>query len=372
MEEIKKYNWETMVNNKDLTSTVFKQVIKNEETGFGDSCNIIPPKNQHHWDNAFNHLKPHHNHCNHLVDKIHVITMVSNPVRYDTRYNLYRRFVQHMHESGVVHLWTVEIQQGNRAFQVTHKNNPYHIQLRTEDELWIKENAINLAINRLTPLHRDWQYAAWIDCDIEFQRPDWLIETLEELQVAHWVQMFQTAVDLGPDMEVIHTHKGFIYSYLMGKPFINNYYTSYHPGFCWAATRESLTGVGLLIDKAILGSADRHMAMNLIGMGNISYNQDVHPDYKDMVDAWEKRADQYIKRDIGYVKGNISHFWHGKKRDRQYNDRWKILVEHQYSPYRHVYPDWQGVYQLDLDALNLRDAIKKYFRSRNENSIDLV
>jgi len=325
-----------------------------------------------HWSRSHEHEKYNHCHVDHLIDKIHVITTISNPVRYDARYNLYRRFVEHMRESGVIHLWTVEIQSGSRSFQVTDKNNPYHIQLRTEDELWIKENAVNLAINRLTPLHPDWRYASWIDSDISFTRPDWLTETLEELQVSHWVQMFSQAIDLGPNNEALHTHNGFIYSYLNGKPFINDYYTSYHPGYCWAATRESLSGVGLLIDKAILGSADRHMAMAIIGKGDMSYNSGVHPDYKDMVDAWEKRADQYIKRDISYVKGTILHYWHGKKKDRGYSDRWQILVKHQYSPYRHVYPDWQGVLQLDLDALNLRDDIKKYFRSRNEDSIDLV
>lgn len=319
---------------------------------------------------GWSHIKPHHSHVEHLLDKIHVVTVVTNPVRFNSRYNLYRKFVKYMKESGVVHLWTVEIQNGERAFQVTKKNNSYNIQLRTEDELWVKENAINLAINRLTPKFKDWKYVAWIDADVEFTRKDWLYETLEELQNSHWVQLFQNAVDLGPNNEILNTHNGFVYSYLNGKEY-NPSYMSWHPGYAWAATRESLTGVGLLIDKAILGSADRHMCMSLIGKGEQSYNKDVHPDYKDMVNSWQIRADQYIKRDISYVKTGLMHFWHGKKKDRQYNDRWKVLVKNQYSPYRHVYQDWQGVMQLDLDAIQLKEDIKKYFRSRLEDSIDI-
>ena len=310
-------------------------------------------------------------HCTHLHDKFHVITVISNPVRYHSRYKLFKKFEKHMRDSGVVHLHVVEIQQGNREFQITDKNNPYHIQLRTDDEIWIKECALNLAINRLTPMWKDWKYVAWIDADIEFTRKDWLEETLEELQVSSWVQMFQTAIDLGPDEQALDTHKGFMYSYLNSLPEKNNY-SSWHPGYAWAATREALNGVGLLIDGAILGAGDRHMAMSLIGKGAASVHGKLHPDYKDMVMAWQDRADMHVRRRVGYVKGNIIHYWHGRKRDRGYHDRWQILIKNQYSPYRHVYRDWQGLWQFDLDAIELRNDIKRYFRSRNEDSIDLI
>ncbi len=310
-------------------------------------------------------------HCAHLHKDFHVVTMISNPVRYSSRYELFKKFKHHMEKSGVIHLHVVEVQNGERAFQVTEKDNPYHIQLRTIDELWIKENAINLAINRLTPRFPDWKYVAWIDADIKFTRPDWVEETIEELQVSSWVQMFQTAIDLGPEGEALQTYNGFMYSYWSGKPQQNNYAT-WHPGYAWAATREALTKVGLLIDGAILGAGDRHMAMSLIGRGKESFDKRIHPDYQDMVLSWELRAEKYIKRRVGYVKGNILHYWHGKKKDRRYHDRWQILINNNYSPYRHIYRDWQGLYQFDTDAIKLRDDIKKYFRSRNEDSIDLI
>lgn len=276
-----------------------------------------------------------------------------------------------MKESGVKHLHVVEIQQGNREFQITEKDNPYHLQLRTNDEIWIKENALNLLIHRLGPNWPNWKYVAWIDADIEFTRKDWLEETIEELQVSSWVQMFQTAIDLGPDGQALETHKSFMYSYWNGLEQKSNY-ASWHPGYAWAATREAINGVGLLIDGAILGAADRHMAMALIGKGKESVQHKMHSDYYDMVMSWEARANQHIRRRVGYVNGNILHFWHGKKRDRRYHDRWQILIKHQFSPYRSVYRDWQGLLQFDVDAVELRNDIKKYFRARNEDSIDLI
>jgi len=39
-------------------------------------------------------------------------------------------------------LYTVEISYGDRPFEVTTPDNPRDLQLRTEHELWHKENAL--------------------------------------------------------------------------------------------------------------------------------------------------------------------------------------------------------------------------------------
>lgn len=269
-----------------------------------------------------------------------------------------------------IHFHTVELQTGRRDFAVTDHNNPYHLQLRTDDELWHKENLINLGVQHLSRYWPDWQYVAWIDADITFQRKDWVNETIQELQVHHWVQMFQQAIDLGPLGEAMHIHQGFMWSWWAGHIYRHGY-SNWHPGFAWAATREAFTGVGGLVDRAILGSADRHMAMALIGQGQNSYNSGVQENYKKMVLQWQDRSDRYVKRDIGYVHGTILHHWHGQKRNRRYSERWKILVDEKYDPQIDVYPDCQGVLRLEDDRIELRDAIKRYFRGRNEDSIDL-
>ena len=56
-------------------------------------------------------------------------------------------------------------------------------------------------------------------------------------------------------------------------------------------------------------------------------------------------------------------------------DRWKILTENQFNPNTDIKRDWQGLFQLedhgDMRSIKLRDDIRKYFRARNEDSIDL-
>ena len=73
---------------------------------------------------------------------LHVLTMISNPVRYTSRYRLWEEFNARMIRDGVT-LWTAELQLGARPFVITKKGNPRHIQARGRDELWAKENTLN-------------------------------------------------------------------------------------------------------------------------------------------------------------------------------------------------------------------------------------
>jgi hypothetical protein len=279
-------------------------------------------------------------------------------------------------------LFVVEGAFGDREFEVTDSFNSRHIQIRTDSELWLKENLINIAISRLPT---DWKYVAWIDGDIDFVRPDWMTETVHELQHHPVVQMFEDAVDLGPNHEIMTTTKSFAYCYKNGMPHANmvsknekgdeGYYGGYgkgmywHPGYCWAATREAINTMGGLFDYGILGAGDHHMACALVGEAKRSIPAGIHPHYARLVYAWQERALR-LHKNIGYVKGTIYHFWHGKKRDRKYKDRWAIMLENNVDPSVDVHKDWQGVWTLYPGHEALRDQLRDYFQSRNEDSID--
>lgn len=298
--------------------------------------------------------------------RLHVITVVSNPIRYKSRYRLYHDFAKRVKDAGAI-LHTVELAFGERDFLLTQPNDPLDVQVRTWHELWHKENLINIGLDNLPP---DWKYVAWIDADIQFTRPDWAVETVHLLQHNMFVQMFSHSQDLGPHLEPLGQHNGFVYSWLKGKAFKKGY-ENWHPGYAWAARREAIEAVGGLIDLAILGSGDRHMATAMIGQVHTSFNNKVHRNYKDMCFQWQARCDKWIMQDVGYLSGLLLHHWHGKKKDRHYVDRWKILVESNYNPFLDVRKDCDGVLVLTDRNLKLRDGIRKYFRSRNEDSIDL-
>lgn len=301
-------------------------------------------------------------------DRFHVITMISNPVRWKSRYELYQKFAAHMVNLNV-NFWTCELQLGDRPFCITDAENPRHLQLRTIDEIWHKENCLRLLIQRLPS---DWQTVAWLDADIEFVRKDWVLETLHQLQVYEVVQLFETAIDLSPSGSTMKVHHSFMSKYLQGGCYHpETEYHFWHPGFAWAATRRAIDAMGGgPYDKSILGSGDRNTALALIGKVDLSYNHGISDAYKRDLKDFETEC-LLLNHDVGCVGGTILHNWHGRKKDRRYADRWEILVDHIYDPDRDIKADWQGVYQLTERKSQLRDAIRGYNRSRREDSIDV-
>ena len=324
--------------------------------------------------------------------QFYVIAVCSNPIRYHARYRLYKEFQQHMLDVGA-RLITVECAYGRRPFELTQRDDPYDVQVRTDHELWHKENLVNIGLQYLCQIDPDWKYVGWFDADVKFQRPDIIQEIVHQLQHYDIVQCFSHVIDLGPTHEPIKQQNGFVWSYFENNfnapvgpgysPRKDGYYGGYfggtkgsfwHPGYCWAARREAMERISLF-DKAILGSADHHMAMGLIGHAWRSIPQGVTKAYRDAVMNWQEIAVQRLRKNIGFVPGLITHYWHGNKANRQYVDRWKILIENQYDPTVDIARDPQGLYRLNVHcgnrSIKLRDQIRMYFRQRNEDSIDL-
>ena len=315
-----------------------------------------------------------------MIKDFYVIAVCSNPVRYQARYRLYHAFIKHMHDLGAQVL-QVEQAFGHRPFVVTKRDDPMHLQFRTDQELWHKENMINRGIEYLSQVRPDWQYVAWVDADIIFQRRDVLEETVHQLQHYDVVQMWSNAVDMGPQGQHITTHTSFMHNYVEGgcvppTSHKGNYYgvstnTFWHPGYAWAARRTSLNRLKLF-DKGILGAGDHHMAMSLVGRADLAMPRGVSEGYRNAVLQWGRMAELNVRRNVGYVPGLITHNWHGAKAKRKYAERWDILTSTQFDPNIHLALDAQGLYRLndlgDETSLKLRDQIRAYFRQRDEDN----
>lgn len=307
---------------------------------------------------------------------LHVIAVISNPVGFQTRTRLFKEFMDYMELTGAT-LWVVEAVFGERPAAVADVNDPHHIIVRCDHELWLKENLINIGA-RFLP--EDAKYIMWMDADISFQRDDWVLATIDALQNYAVVQPFSHVVDYGPQQQILQTHKGFAYCYASGgdlgpnnklggwKTYGGPYW---HPGYTFAYRMDAWNAVGGMIDRGIAGAGDYHMACGLIGQAAFSYPENVHPNYKLMVDTWGRRADRYIQRNVGYIPGTIHHSYHGKKQDRKYIERWDILTQNQFDPFTDVVTDRYGVLHLSLqnDARGraIRDGLKAYFRQRRED-----
>jgi hypothetical protein len=325
-----------------------------------------------------------------LNETLYVITPVFNAPRYRSRWALSRKFEKYVTTNDHCHLIIVELVFGQRerVFVDPIADNETIITLYTTDELWYKENMINIAIQHLTQKFPDWRKVAWIDGDIQFSREDWAGETLQQLEHYQWIQMFSQAVDLAPNFEILNTHRSFMWAYQNdaqqipeqmpagdyyygeGTPKWSNFYK--HPGFAWAARRESLDAVGGLIDFTVVGGGDMFMAYCLTGaLSQRTMPASLGPIGIKWLERWQTNSLEYIKKNVGYLDGLLLHYWHGKKADRKYNDRGQILVDAEFNPETDLKKDVQGLYQLNPKNIKLRDGIRKYSRQRNEDSIDL-
>ena len=308
-------------------------------------------------------------------EPLYVISVIFNPHRYTSRMRLYEQFKEYMLNTKNVILYTVECSFGERESIIQDINESNHVVLKvqTSNEIWLKENLINIAVQRLPA---DWKYMAWIDADVSFARHDWATETVQQLQHYDVVQMFSHAQDLDKDEIPYQTHQSFAYNFcnddLEEK---NNYnYTTgnkWHPGFAWAIKRKAFDSVGGLMDFPILGAADNHMAWSIIGKGAKTIPQGISDGYKSKVLLWEKRALKGIKKNIGYVPGLLVHYFHGSKKYRKYADRWEILVKNNFNPETDLIKDWQGLYCLETDCIDLKKDCRNYFKQRNEDCIFL-
>lgn len=304
-------------------------------------------------------------------DKLHVVTMISNSAMFHSRYALYRDFAKRMQEAGVI-LWTVELQLKHRPFEVTSPLNPHHIQLRGDDELWHKENCLQIAMSRLP---YDCKYVAWIDADIKFDNVNWVQDTINALQRYKVVQMWENAVDKDENGSALdnHVHTSFMSQYVKGGYHYphKTTYSYWHPGYAWAARKHAIDEMGGLLTRGILGAGDHHMALAFIGQAKHSFHSDAHQVYKEYILDFQDICEKALRRSVGYVKGLIIHEFHGAKVNRKYWSRWQILIKNNFRPYHDIKPNMYGVFQWHDDHtdrfMRLRDDVYTYIDGRNED-----
>ena len=188
------------------------------------------------------------------------------------------------------------------------------------------------------------------------------------------IQPWTTCYDLGPHGEHMQLHRSFGRIWMDGEPIMQggaahrSPYRFAHPGYAWAATRRALTAVGGLVDTAILGSADHHMALALIGRVSESYPGNITEGYKRPLLRWQHRASQHIGGNIGALTGTIEHSFHGSKQDRAYQSRWDILTRNKFDPETDLMRNTWQAWELTGNKPAMRRDIERYFRARNEDA----
>jgi len=300
-----------------------------------------------------------------IEEKLNVIIVISNPCLYAIRYKLLNEFVRRIEdEEENVNLFIVEMIYGKQKYIITDKKKKNHLQIHCETPIWHKENMINLGVKYLLP--KNYKAFAWIDADIEFDSNNWALDTLKILNgTKDIVQLFGLCLDMDKEESNLNIFNSFGYCFSKNKKYTTKGLDYWHPGFAWAITRKAYEKIGGLYDKGILGSGDNIMALSIINKVNDFLNIDYHEDYKNGILEYQKKI-KHLR--LGYVPGVIRHHYHGSKKNRQYTQRWQILIKHQFSPINHLIYDSIGILIPTNEFIQeFKDDIMNYFKQRKED-----
>jgi hypothetical protein len=323
---------------------------------------------------------------------LHVIRVISNPARYHSRYRLARKQEEFLKKCPNIKLYTVEAAFGDRHHEIVEQTDETHLKVYINDEIWIKENLINIGVEHLFP--HDWKYMAWIDGDVIWNDENWAIEAMHQLQHYPVLQPWQDGLDLGVHGNIIGHYKSFgaqnfvefdaaLDADIHGKKRIpivssmtptssmpyDNHQRYGHSGYAWCCTRTFWENAGGLLDFCILGSGDHNMATAMAGNVDFSIHPQMTDSFKTKCREWMYRVNRVNHKIIGYTHDRLEHFFHGPKKRRYYTERWKLLIHFKFDPVKDLMYDNQGILHL-VGKPDLKTAIMHYNRSRHEDSIE--
>lgn len=324
-------------------------------------------------------------------EPLHVVATVSNFARFHSRYRIFRDWCSYMRSVPGVRLYVVELALGDAPHEVTSRWRRRQLQLRTDQELWYKEACINEGVRQLLPA--DWRYLMWADADVWFHREDWVEATLHALQRYPVVQPWSECVDLGPRGNALAMLQSFCHMQgqaqdqdprVRGMEALRGLFQQQpapggesskgpmgHTGYAWACRRDFWDKTKGLMEYAILGTADCHMAWGCVGKASLSYPEGASASFKEYCLAWEKAALEVTGGRVGCVPGMILHAWHGPKSRRRYDERWDIMLRHDYSPKADVTVTGEkltDLFRLREGREQLLAEVREYFSGRDEDS----
>ena len=294
------------------------------------------------------------------------ITSYFNPVGFKRRLSNYRIFRANL----AVPLVTVELSFDGR-FELTDDDADILIQLSGGAVLWQKERLLNIAIKSVPQNAKN---IAWLDCDVIFERPDWMHEAEQKLSEANVVQLYSELVDLGPEgyqpsiQHVPPSGHGIVSLGLrqQNAPTEGDVRFSL-PGLAWAARKEILEEHGFY-DAMIIGSGDSSIFHAMHGRFDHELGRRLltkaHEEHYLM---WARPYHRTVRGKVNNVAGRICHLYHGKFVNRRYRSRHDLLAELGFDPDLDLRIGANGAWHWARPRPDLEDFLRKYFLSRAED-----
>ncbi|MBP7283572.1 MAG: hypothetical protein KBA66_18445 [Leptospiraceae bacterium] len=301
-----------------------------------------------------------------------VISCFFNPQNSPYRLKAFNHFYESIQD---VNHCIIECVIGNAKPQLPESPNIKRVY--TENLLWHKEALLNKIISEYLP--PKYKYIFWLDADILFTNPNWIVDGVRELETHNIIQPFEYCIHLEkdetkPSFDVeMFRKKVFDEKYSnrrIWRSFSANFKTATlthsqnenynihgHVGFAWGIRRDIIQKIPLY-DRALIGGADHIIAHAAAGQIPHSCITKSFTDNLEEVLSWSKKFYKAVQGKISFVEGDVYHIWHGDINKRQYLKRIQDFTE---KTKQIVEKDENGLY-----VTRSGDDIymKKYFKHR--------
>ncbi len=263
-----------------------------------------------------------------------IIACYYNPTGSDYRYRAFQRWYE-----SIKHLEhrITELVIGNNSYELP--KSPYIEEVRTDTLLWHKEALLNRIISKLP---KKYKYVFWLDTDVLFTNPNWLIGGVERLQHVQLIQPFEYCVHMQkdeqePSFDLQHAKalfwnrgrlvpnfwRSFCANFVTNGTIPNSYTDPMHGhvGFAWGARRDILDRIPLY-DQALIGGADHIMADAAVSpFTSECIRKNFAGVMMPSIESWSAKWWFLIEGKVDYVGGSLYHIWHGDLEKRNYGRR---------------------------------------------------
>jgi len=297
-------------------------------------------------------------------DDLCIISCFFNPCGYRSRVRNFEAFIASLSRSTGVHWRSIECVFGNADFMLPQSD--YILRIRSNSVLWQKERLLNLLIASLPDTYRK---IAWVDADVLFSNPTWIVDASDALDDNPVVQLFThlMRIDdrLGDSSAEVDTLESFAFIYRQNpdRALGPTYFHHGHTGLAWAGRRDWIEHCGLY-DCCLSGTGDHLMAHAFVGDWQpdcIGIGQG--PAYLHFV-QWCERVYPSLRARLGVVPGQAISLWHGPESARDYYGAVCAIRDSGFDPLSDLRLNEDGCWEWSSNKPTLHRWTYEYFFRR--------
>jgi len=234
------------------------------------------------------------------------------------RYNLHENYKYYIQSFGISFstIEAIRFDRDQKYLLTKPGNEPYDIQVQFYDDIYIRENLLNVAMKKIPK----WDYVAWIDTHQTFENLYWWEQSIVKMEKIASVQLFQYFIGRNPTNMTEFRAPSALQNAVFQTTLDAG--PTFFFGNAWGVTQDYYNQVGYIYDECIASCCDCAWVAGSINPAMNFHSLSTFSTYTNQFMPWINHTQQVFKASSDRVRGDIHHLYHEHVFD--YN---QILVE---------------------------------------------